>query len=402
MTPGLPGDKLIALSLEVASAKRASDLQFRADRPLYLETQDGMECVNELGNISKSTVFDLLKVLLASRTSSGHGFGEDDDESIRSEGQIEVSLNRFLETRVLDFSCDGIEFANTKEKSGRLRVQAHLSASGLGITIRVLSDHIPELETLGLAPDIVHSLRGFATKRAGLALVTGPTGSGKSTTLASLIDWVRRHSPKHIVTVEDPVEYRYPFDMVDPADPSRKVQPPGIITQQEVGRDVHSYRQGLKDVLRKAPHIILLGEIRDREAMETCIEAAQTGHMVLSTLHTTGAVRTLGRILEFYPQEAHAGVLGRLSEILLFILSQGLLKGYNRRVLTYEYLQNNDDAVSSGIVNYGGATRALDDVIRRAGNVEWDANLYNLYKQGIISQEVYESSRLKFDDELAL
>lgn len=275
----------------------------------------------------------------------------------------------------------------------------NLSASGLGVTCRILNDEIPELEELGLAPDINQTLRRYATRRAGLGLVTGPTGSGKSTTLAALMDWVRQNSPKHIVTIEDPVEYRYPSAMIDPTDPSRTVQPPGLITQQEVGHDVLSYRQGLKDVLRKAPHIILLGEIRDREAMETCIEAAQTGHMVISTLHTTGAVRTIGRILEFYPKEAHSAVLSRLAEILLFILSQGLLKGHGKRVLTYEYLQNNDDAVASGIANYEGAAKSLDDVIRRAGNVEWDANLKQLFNQGIISRDVYESSRLKAEDE---
>ena len=172
-------------------------------------------------------------------------------------------------------------------------------------------------------------------RRAGLCLVTGPTGSGKSTTLASLMDWLRQSSSKHIVTIEDPVEYRYQADMEHPNYPDHRAMSPSIITQQEVGRDVASYRQGLKDVLRKAPHIILLGEIRDRDAMDTCLEAAQTGHLVLSTLHTTGAVKTMGRILEMYPHEKFGSVLSRLSEMLIFIHSQGLLKGLNgKRVLT--------------------------------------------------------------------
>lgn len=399
MCPGLPAEELLPLAIEIACSIQASDLQFRSDRHLYVETQHGMECMTDFGLISSGTVLNVLKSLLANRNTSGHGFGETDTQQIRSEHEIERSLALFTDTKVLDFSCDGVKFANSNQFSGRLRIQAHLSASGLGVTCRILNDEIPELEELGLAPDINQTLRQYATRRAGLGLVTGPTGSGKSTTLAALMDWVRQNSPKHIVTIEDPVEYRYPSVMVDPTDPSRTIQPPGLITQQEVGRDVISYRQGLKDVLRKAPHIILLGEIRDREAMETCIEAAQTGHMVISTLHTTGAVRTIGRILEFYPKEAHSAVLSRLAEILLFILSQGLLKGHGRRVLTYEYLQNNDDAVASGIANYEGAAKSLDDVIRRAGNVEWDANLKQLFNQGIISRDVYESSRLKAEDE---
>jgi Tfp pilus assembly pilus retraction ATPase PilT len=147
-------------------------------------------------------------------------------------------------------------------------------------------------------------------------------------------------------------------------------------------------------VLRKAPHIILLGEIRDRDAMETCMEAAQTGHLVLSTLHTTGAVKTIGRILELYPKDHHASVLSRLSEILIFIHSQGLLNGVQRRVLTYEFLQNNEDAVSSAIANYDGGARSLEDVIRRAGNIEWDSNLRRLLKQGSITRECFENAKM--------
>jgi Tfp pilus assembly pilus retraction ATPase PilT len=154
-------------------------------------------------------------------------------------------------------------------------------------------------------------------------------------------------------------------------------------------------------VLRKAPHIILLGEIRDREAMETCMEAAQTGHLVLSTLHTTGAVKTIGRILELYPRESHSSVLSRLAEILIFIHSQGLLNGIQRRVLTYEFLQNNDDAVASAIANYDGGARSLEDVIRRAGNIEWDNNLRRLVKQGLITPEAFINARMnKNDDEI--
>jgi Tfp pilus assembly pilus retraction ATPase PilT len=150
--------------------------------------------------------------------------------------------------------------------------------------------------------------------------------------------------------------------------------------------------------LRKAPHIILLGEIRDREAMETCMEAAQTGHLVLSTLHTTGAVKTIGRILEMYPKENHSAVLSRLSEILIFIHSQGLLNGIQRRVLTYEFLQNNDDAVASAIANYDGGARSLEDVIRRAGNIQWDANLRRLHNQGLITFETMQNAKMNRND----
>ncbi|MFD0894094.1 Flp pilus assembly complex ATPase component TadA [Luteolibacter ambystomatis] len=391
---GMDGRFLLGTIFRVCKELRVSDIQMRAERPVYIHTNKGMEKLDFLGILSALNMDEILKELIRNRESGSHGFGEHEDLGDRVGDKIEDAMKNFAETKVADFSCDGIPMGDNGERSGRLRIQAHLSSSGLGVTCRILNDFIPELESLGIDPDTTETLRQGVLKRAGLCLVTGPTGSGKSTTLASLIDWLRRNHPKHIVTVEDPIEYQYPDDMPDPEYAGHRMPSPSIVTQQEVGRDVHSYRQGLKDVLRKAPHVILLGEIRDREAMETCMEAAQTGHLVLSTLHTTGAVKTLGRILEMYPRESHNAVLSRLSEILIFIHSQGLLNGVQRRVLTYEFLQNNDDAVASAIANYDGGARSLEDVIRRAGNIEWDGNLRRLRRQGLITDATYESARM--------
>ena len=395
---GMDGRALLGTIFRVCKELRVSDIQMRANRPVYIHTNKGMEKLDHLGVLDAAQMDEILKELIRNRENASHGFGEAGDLHERFEDKIDKAIGDFSKTKVADFSCDGIPMGDDGEKSGRLRIQAHLSSSGLGVTCRILNDSIPELESLGIDIDTTTTLRQAVLKRAGLCLVTGPTGSGKSTTLASLIDWLRRHHAKHIVTVEDPIEYQYPDDMPDPDFSGRRIPSPSIVTQQEVGRDVHSYRQGLKDVLRKAPHVILLGEIRDREAMETCMEAAQTGHLVLSTLHTTGAVKTIGRILELYPKENHEAVLSRLSEILIFIHSQGLLNGLERRVLTYEFLQNNDDAVSSAIANYGGGARSLEDVIRRAGNIEWDANLGRLLRQGLISEEIFESTRMNRSD----
>jgi twitching motility protein PilT len=397
---GMRGRDLLGIIFRVCREMRVSDIQMRASRPVYIHTNKGMEKLEHLGILSPAHMDEILKELISNRESGSHGFGQEQSLNQRVDEKIRLAMTDFAERRVADFSCDGVSMGDNGERSGRLRIQAHLSSSGLGITCRILNDFIPELESLGIDPDTTDTLRHCVLRRAGLCLVTGPTGSGKSTTLASLIDWCRRHHPKHIVTVEDPIEYQYPDDMDDADFPGHKVPSPSIVTQQEVGRDVHSYRQGLKDVLRKAPHIILLGEIRDREAMETCMEAAQTGHLVLSTLHTTGAVKTIGRILELYPKESHSSVLSRLSEILIFIHSQGLLNGVQRRVLTYEFLQNNDDAVSSAIANYDGGARSLEDVIRRAGNIEWDNNLKRLVRQGLITPETFVNARMnKNDDE---
>jgi pilus retraction protein PilT len=396
--PGMNGAMLLGIIFRVCQELRVSDIQMRAGRPVYIHTNKGVEKLESLGILTAAHMDAILCELISNRESASHGFGEEASLSSRVEDKIATAIREFAERKVSDFSCDGIVMGVNGEKSGRLRIQAHLSSSGLGITCRILNDFIPSLDTLGIDRDTVSTLRHAVQKRAGLCLVTGPTGSGKSTTLASIIDWLRQNHTKHIVTVEDPIEYQYPDDMDDPQYPGYKVPSPSIVTQQEVGRDIHSYRQGLKDVLRKAPHVILLGEIRDREAMETCMEAAQTGHLVLSTLHTTGAVKTLGRILELYPKDMHSAVLSRLSEILIFIHSQGLLNGVQRRVLTYEFLQNNDDAVSSAIGNYGGGARSLDDAIKRAGNVQWDNNLRRLFNQGLITEQTFENTRMNRED----
>lgn len=396
--PGMTAADQLAVMFQICESMGVSDIQIRSGLPVYIETNQGMECLQGLGVLSSNDALGIYKELLRHRESGNHGVGDKEEEEAQGEKRIDAFVHTFHQKRVDDFSCDGIYVATTGRVSGRLRVQAHLSASGIGITVRILNDTIPSIASLGIDPDTAEMLRIAVQKRAGLCLVTGPTGSGKSTTLASLIDWLRRHHSKHIVTVEDPVEYQYPFDMEDLNASGQKVMAPSIVTQQEVGRDVTSYRQGLKDVLRKAPHVILLGEIRDREAMETCMEAAQTGHLVLSTLHTTGAVKTLGRILEMYPRENHPAVLNRLSEVLIFIHSQGLLNGIDKRVLTYEFLQNNEDAVSSAIGGYDRGARALEDAIKRAGNIAWDDKLLSIYKEGKISQEVFENARMHRED----
>ncbi len=396
--PGMTGAGLLGVIFQVCESMGVSDVQVRSERPVYIETNQGMECLNQLGVLSGNDVYEIYRELLRNRESASHGFGEAESAEDRGDRKIEEAIAGFQETHVDDFSCNGIFVVATGKTSGRLRIQVHLSASGLGITCRILNDSIPELDALGIDPDTAEMLRIAVQRRAGLCLVTGPTGSGKSTTLAAIIDWLRRNHAKHIVTVEDPVEYQYPADMDDPNVPGHRCMSPSIVTQQEVGRDLASYRQGLKDVLRKAPHVILLGEIRDREAMETCMEAAQTGHLVLSTLHTTGAVKTMGRILEMYPRENHPAVLNRLSEILIFIHSQGLLRGVNGRVLTYEFLQNNEDAVSSAIGGYDRGARALEDVIKRAGNIAWDEKLASLYEEGKISRETFENARMHRED----
>jgi len=387
------GARMLREVLALCSERKVSDIQFRTDRLLYVEAHQGMEIIDTYGLLQPQQIYEILEELVHHKEEVNYDFSRKANSETEKFQNI---LRQLVDKKVADFSCCGVQLDDDGTLSGRLRIQAHFSSSGLGITCRILNDHIPSLETLGFAVDTAETLESLVVKRAGLGLVTGPTGSGKSTTLAAIMDWVRRNYPKHIVTVEDPVEYLYPDTME--GDDGIQYASPGIITQQEVGRDVDSYRQGLKDVLRKAPHIILLGEIRDREAMETCIEAAQTGHFVLSTLHTTGAVRTMGRILELFPRDKHESVLSRLSETLSFVLSQGLLNTPSGRVLTYEFLQNQDDACTSAIANYHQGAGSLRDIIRRSGNIEWDRNLLGLLNQGRIDEETFVNNRMASGD----
>jgi len=363
--------------------REISDVQIRTDGLIYLHTNRGLEIAESFGLQSAEAVGKIAEGLF---TRQSHEIWADNSVSATGDRMWELVRSR----RVIDFSCEEGALGSPV----RMRVQVHLSEHGLGITCRWLRAKISQLETLGIDPLISDSLRDLVQRRFGLGLITGPTGSGKSTTLAAILDWVRRHFPKHIVTVEDPIEYRYDSTMADPNQAGVLIPAPSLVTQQEVGRHTLSYQSGLKEVLRKTPNIILIGEIRDRETMETCIEAAQTGHFVLSTLHTRGAVKTIDRILEFFPKEQQSGILHRLSETLTFVLSQGLLTGFNGRVLVTEYLQNTNEAVSAGMRAYDGSATSLEDALRYKGNLRWNQCLMNHYRGGAISEDIFNANLL--------
>ena len=361
--------------------REISDVQVRSGGLIYLHTNRGLEIAEAFGIQDGDAVARLAEALFTRQTIELWT-----DTSQASTGERMWELLR--ERRVIDFSCE----QGALGAPVRMRVQVHISEHGLGVTTRWLRANITQLEALGIDPMISDSLRELVQRRFGLGLITGPTGSGKSTTLAALLDWVRRNFPKHIVTIEDPIEYRYDSMMEDPNQPGVRFPCPSLVTQQEVGRHTMSYQSGLKEVLRKTPHIILIGEIRDRQTMETCIEAAQTGHFVLSTLHTRGAVKTIDRILEFFPKEQQSGILHRLSETLTFVLSQGLLTGFNGRVLVTEYLQNTSEAVSAGMRAYDGSATSLEDALRYKGNLRWNQSLMNLYRAGQVSEDIFNAN----------
>ncbi|MFO1484256.1 MAG: ATPase, T2SS/T4P/T4SS family [Verrucomicrobiaceae bacterium] len=383
MCTATPTSNILGDLANAFAGREISDVQVRTGGLIYLHTNRGLEIAESFGVQDAEAVGRLAEALFMRQSieiwTEMNAIGS-------AERMWEMVRNR----RVIDFSCEEGALGSPV----RMRVQVHLSEHGLGVTCRWLRAKVNQLETLGIDPQISDSLRELMQRRFGLGLITGPTGSGKSTTLAAILDWVRRHFPKHIVTIEDPIEYRYDSMMDDPNQPGVRLPAPSLVTQQEVGRHTLSYQSGLKEVLRKTPNIILIGEIRDRETMETCIEAAQTGHFVLSTLHTRGAVKTIDRILEFFPKDQQPGILHRLSETLTFVLSQGLLTGFNGRVLVTEYLQNTSEAVAAGMRAYDGSATSLADALRYKGNLRWDQSLINLYRAGHISEDIFNANLL--------
>ncbi|KMK74657.1 type IV pilus twitching motility protein PilT [Alkalihalobacillus pseudalcaliphilus] len=222
-------------------------------------------------------------------------------------------------TRDLDFSY-GIPNVS------RYRVNAYYQRGCICLAIRVIPTSIPSLEELNM-PEV---LKGLAQKPHGLVLVTGPTGSGKSTTLAAMIDYVNRHFNRHIITLEDPIEYLHKHQKC-------------VINQREVGSDTNNFANGLKSCLRQDPDVILVGELRDNETIATALTAAETGHLVLGTLHTTDAASTIDRIIDVFPHTQQAQIRIQLASVLSGVITQRLFKQKNfpGRIAATEVLINN-------------------------------------------------------------
>lgn len=227
-----------------------------------------------------------------------------------SDNEIEETLLAVLDsqTRQEMNGLTDLDFALKTPDGNRQRVNYFHQQKNLAATIRLLDDHIPSLEQLNL-PTVLGKL---AQKPRGLILVTGPTGSGKSTTLAAMIDSINSTRAKHIITVEDPIEYVYE---------TKK----SLIHQREVGRDVKDFASSLRSALREDPDVILVGEMRDYETISAALTAAETGHLVMSTLHTTGAAQTIDRIIDACPAGAQNQIRSQLSGVLCGIITQTLV-----------------------------------------------------------------------------
>jgi twitching motility protein PilU len=252
---------------------------------------------------------------------------------------------------------------------GRFRINIHRQRDSIGIVARHVKTDIPTLEQLQL-PEV---FKDIVMQKRGLILVTGATGSGKTTTLAAMLNHRNQNSRGHIVTVEDPIEFIHPNLNC-------------IFTQREVGTDTHSFSAALKNTLRQAPDVILIGEIRDRETMEAAITFADTGHLCLGTLHSSNAYQTLHRVMNLFPGERHDEIYLQLSMCLRSIISQRLVPSLDgKRIATVEILRDTPmikDMIKSGQVD------KVKDGMKNGSNGEcrtFDQDLLRLYAEGKIS-----------------
>ena len=254
----------------------------------------------------------------------------------------------------------------------RFRVNVFMQQQNAGMVVRTITNDIPNLADLGLPG----TLQEIVMAKRGLVLVVGATGSGKSTSLAAMIDHRNRSSPGHIVTVEDPVEFVHQSQQ-------------SLITHREVGIDTHSWHNALKNTLRQAPDVILIGEIRDTETMEHAIAFAETGHLCLGTLHSNSANQTIDRIINFFSEDRRKQLLMDLSSNLRAIISQRLIRtedGKGRRAAV-EILINTPTVADKLLKGEFHEIKNIMQKSRELGMMTFDASLFDLYNEGAIGYD---------------
>jgi twitching motility protein PilT len=292
---------------------------------------------------------------------------ETDIEETLSSIATEQEIDRFGTTKELDLDYE------IKDVS-RFRVNVCREDGDLRMVLRLVPLEPPTIDSLGLP----HVLKDICKQHSGLVLVTGHAGCGKSTTLAAMIDEINSTQSKHIVTVEDPIEFVHKDKM-------------GMVTQRQVGFDTTSFGNGLRAALRQDPNVILIGEMRDLETFETAMRSAETGHLVMSTLHTINAVESLNRIMDMFPQHRQDEVQKHLASVLRAIISQRLVrrKDDTGRIAAVEILIGN-----ATVREFIEASRSFGDIIKLMaegyssyGMQTFDQALFDLWHEGVITEE---------------
>jgi twitching motility protein PilT len=264
----------------------------------------------------------------------------------------------------------GTDFGFAFGDAARFRVSVFKERGNHGLVLRQIPNKLMSLEQIGLPP----SVKDLLFQPRGLILVTGPTGSGKTTTLASMIDVINAERDAHIITIEDPIEYYHAHKK-------------SVVTQREIGVDVPNFAEALRRGLRQDPDVILVGEMRDLETMEAAITAAETGHLVFATLHTTGAARTVDRIVDAFPTNQQEQIRTQLASSIKAVISQLLLVRTDQkgRVACFEIMISTPSI--QALIRDNKTFRITSDIQTGAkyGMVTLDANLMSLYERGMIS-----------------
>ncbi|MBN1689352.1 MAG: type IV pilus twitching motility protein PilT [Candidatus Omnitrophica bacterium] len=267
----------------------------------------------------------------------------------------------------------GIDFGFTFEDKARFRVSCFKQRGTYAMTLRLLPSKFYSFEDIGLPKQLVDLI----SRPRGLILVTGPTGSGKTTTLATMLNYINENLPKHIITAEDPIEFLHP---------NKK----GIVTQREVGADVPSFAEAVVKALRQDPDVVLIGEMRDLSTMEAAIRAAETGHLVFSTLHTTGAARTVDRIIDVFPSYQQTQIRIQLSATIAAVISQTLLPKLDGkgRIAAFEIMFATP--AIRNLIREGKTYQVISEIQTgmRYGMRALDDHLKEIYQQGVIGYDV--------------
>ena len=333
---------MIAEIFKKAVSKGASDVHLIAGKPPVFRIDGELGLIAGLETLNSKDIEELIDSIL-----------EDEQKE------------RLFEKKELDASFE------TPDKT-RFRINCHFEKGKLGMVARIIPAQIPTMEDL-LMPEIVYDL---TRKKQGLVLLTGPTGCGKSTSLAAMINLINKERSAHIVTLEDPIEFVFDSDK-------------SIIKQRQVGSDTLSFEEGLRHVLRQDPNVIMVGEMRDLETISATLTLAETGHLVFATLHTNNAAQTVDRIIDVFPPYQQDQIRTQLSMVLSGVISQQLIPAKEGGRISAREIMIKSPAISN-LVRENKIPQIKSIIQTSAGDLmrTMDQDLDNLYKQGLIDREV--------------
>lgn len=338
--------------LQEAHARKASDIHITVNSPIILRIFGALKPVNDF-TLKPQDTEELAKQFMS----------EEKMTALREKGEVDFS-----------YGISGL---------ARFRVNAYLQRGSIGLAIRIVPSHIPTMEQLHLPS----AAKELIQKPQGLLLVTGPTGSGKSTTLASMVDHLNRTESLHMITLEDPIEYIHDHKM-------------SMVNQREVGLDTSSFAAGLKAALRQDPDVLLVGELRDLDTISTAITAAETGHLVLATLHTADAPQTIDRIVDVFPADMQTQIRIQLASVLLGVISQRLLpkKDGTGRIAAFELLVNTPAVANLIRSEKVFQIRSVMQTSRSIGMKTLEGSLRELIQQGVIAVESAKEVLFGFEE----